>query len=138
TAPLNLQSGPFAWFSPNLTAGLTQSAWLQQQARTVRVGNVSGAPGDTISVPVELLAQGNEAGLSFSLSFTPSVLTFVQATLGNGVPQNASFTFNNLQAAQGRLGAVITLPAGQSLPAGTRQLLLLTFTIAANTSSATT
>ncbi|HMY76069.1 MAG TPA: choice-of-anchor D domain-containing protein, partial [Blastocatellia bacterium] len=110
---------------------------VQPTARTVRAVNASGAPGGTVLVPVELVAQGNENALGFSLTFDPAILSNPQTALGSGAT-NASLNVNGLQIAQGRLGVAISQPSGQSFAAGTRQLLVVTFNIAGNTQATST
>ncbi len=87
-----------------------------------------GNPGGTLSLPVELVAQGNESGLAFSLNFNPVVLTNPQVALGNGAGSALLIT-NTTQVAQGRLGLGLNLPPGQSFAAGVRQVAVVTFTI---------
>jgi hypothetical protein len=53
------------------------------QARAVHVGAASGSPGGQVSVPIELVAQGDENALGFSLTFDPAVLSNPQAALGS-------------------------------------------------------
>lgn len=102
-----------------------------QNPRVVRVTSASAAPGSNVTVAVELVSQGNENALSFSLSFNPAVLTNPVVTAGNGGP-GLALVPNPNQVANGRLGLIVSLPAGQSFAAGTRQLATLVFTIPAN------
>lgn len=110
---------------------------IQPNPRLVRVVAASGATGGTVNVPIELAAQGNENSLAFSLVFDPTVLSNPVAALGSDAA-NAALTSNSTQNAQGRLGVVLGLPAGQSFSAGTRQVAVVTFTIAAATTAQTT
>jgi uncharacterized protein (TIGR03437 family) len=97
----------------------------------LRVTNASGAPGSSISVPVELVSQGDENAMGFSLSYPAATLTNTQAVLGADAA-SAQLNVNTSQAAQGRLGITLALPAGQKFTAGGRQIVVLTFTIASN------
>ncbi|MBI1765202.1 MAG: putative Ig domain-containing protein [Acidobacteria bacterium] len=108
-----------------------------QNARVVRVVASSGAPGSPVSVPIELVAQGDENALSFSLTFDPAVLSNPQAALGSDAGA-ASMIANTNQVAAGRLGLILTLPAGQSFSAAVRRIFVVTFTIAANVSTDST
>lgn len=107
------------------------------QARTIRVGAASGAVGGTISVPIELVSQGDENAIGFSLTFDSAVLSNPVATLGSGA-NGASFNTNNSQAAQGRFGVALAFSANQTFAAGVRQLVVVTFSIAANANFGTT
>jgi uncharacterized protein (TIGR03437 family) len=99
------------------------------QTRAVRVLNAAATPGGDASVAIELTAMGNENAVGFSLNFNPAVLGNPRAVLGGGAT-GASLNANAAQAAQGRLGVVLALPAGQSFAAGARQLVIVTFTVA--------
>ncbi len=108
-----------------------------QTNRVLRAASVTGTRGGTVSVPLELLSQGNENGLSFSLLFDPTVLSNPQLTLGSAVSV-ANFNVSLTQATSGRVGAVLALPSGQVFSAGTRQIVVATFNVAANASVSTT
>lgn len=105
--------------------------------RLVRVVDASGTPGSAVGVPVELIAQGDENAVGFSLTFDPAILSNPQAVAGSGAV-GASLHFNPTQAAQGRVGIVLSLPTGQSFAAGTRQLVIVTFSLAAGTTATST
>lgn len=107
-----------------------------QTNRVVRVGMASGSPGGTAQVPIELVAQGNENALGFSLTFDPAMLSNPQAALGTDAA-GASLNINGLQTGQGRFGIAVSLPSGQTFAAGTRQILVVSFAVA-NTPAAST
>lgn len=106
-------------------------------ARTVRVRAASGNPGNTVIIPIELVSQGDENALVFSLTFDPMVLSNPTVALGADA-SSASFEFNPNQSASGRLGLLLALPAGQSFLAGVRRILNITFTISAMTTANST
>ncbi len=106
-------------------------------ARTVQVVGVSGIAGATIQVPVELVAAGNENALSFTVTFDPAVLGSPDAAKGSAA-SDATLFENGTQAATGKYGVLLGLPAGQVFAAGTRQVVVMTFTIAAGASAGTT
>src|SRR5262249_3137630 len=105
--------------------------------RVVRVGQSGGAPGGQASVPIELVAQGDENALGFSLSFEPAVLSNPQAALGADA-SGATLNTNTSQVGGGRLGLAISLPSGQKFGAGARQVAVVTFTIAGGASDGST
>ncbi|MGH9854281.1 MAG: hypothetical protein ACREBD_30930, partial [Blastocatellia bacterium] len=84
--------------------------------------------GREVSVAVELDAQGGENGFSFSLNFDPALLANPRAAPG-GDAQQAILYQNATQAARGRFGGALILPPGQRLPAGKRQVAIVTFTL---------
>ncbi|MGH9835100.1 MAG: hypothetical protein ACRD9Y_18930 [Blastocatellia bacterium] len=119
-------------FSQSSIADRTEAA----QARVLRVVSASGMAGGSVAVTVELVAQGNENAIGFSLSFNTAQLTNPQTAAGSGAG-GASLNVNALQAAQGRLGVAMAQPSGQTFVAGTRQLVVVTFSIPANAGAGT-
>jgi uncharacterized protein (TIGR03437 family) len=98
------------------------------QTRTIRVINASATPGSEANVAIELTALGGENAVGFSLNFNPAILGNPRAVLGGGAT-GASLNANAAPAAQGRLGLLLALPAGQSFAAGARQLVIVTFAV---------
>ena len=117
-----------------LCLGFSGSLWLsakaQQNTRELRVVNVTAASGSSVTVALDLVAQGNENALGFSLNFNNAILTNPQVKAGSAAP-NVSPLVNSNQVANGRLGIVIVLPANQVFPVGIRQIATVTFTIPA-------
>jgi uncharacterized protein (TIGR03437 family) len=105
--------------------------------RALRVVATSGAPGAPISVPLEIVATGNENAIAFSLTFDPAALANPQIALAPGA-SGATLTLNDTQAAQGRLGVLIAQPPGNAFAPGTRQIAVVTFSVAANPPSNST
>ncbi len=101
------------------------------QSRQIRVVNASGVGGQTVNVAVELVAQGNENALGFSLNFPTAIFSNPSASIGNGAV-GATLNVNTLQAANGRVGVAMALPTGQVFTAGVKQLVVVTFNVAAN------
>jgi len=104
--------------------------------RTVRVAPATGSSGANVVVPIELVSQGDENALGFSLTFDQAILGAPQAALGADAA-GATLNTNASQAAQGRFGAILALPSGGMFSAGTRRIVNVTFTIA-NTQAAST
>lgn len=106
---------------------------LATQAREVRVVNANGISGQTVNFAIELVAQGNENALGFSLNFDPAVFSNPTAQLGSG---GVGAALNvNPQVANGRIGIALAMPTGQAFAAGTRQIVVITFAIAGNAPS---
>ncbi len=110
---------------------------IAQTPRIVRVLAAGAPSGATVNAPIELVSQNDENAIGFSLSFDPAVLSNPQVALGSDAA-GASLNVNTSQAAQGRVGLVVALPTGQKFAAGSRQVAVVSFTIAANTMAATT
>jgi len=110
---------------------------LNQNTRTIQALSASAAPGSSVVIPVQLNSQGDENALGFSLTYDPNILSNPQATLGVDA-STASLNLNTSQTAQGRLGLAVALPATKKFDAGTRQIVNVTFTIAANAQAGAT
>ena len=105
---------------------------------SVRVVNVANAQsGAAVNVPISLAANGNENGLSFSLNFDPTRLTYVSTALGSGA-SGANLLTNAAQAANGKLGVILALPPNQTFAAGTQELVQVTFMTAVRTTAFST
>jgi hypothetical protein len=98
--------------------------------RVVRVVSQTAAPGATVVVPVEFVAHGEENALGFSLNFDPAQLTFQSAALG-AQGTGATLNPNASQVTAGKIGIALAKPTGAVWPAGTLELVKLTFTVAA-------
>ena len=90
-------------------------------------GTPSAGTGESVTVPVSLLGAGAESGLTFTLSFPRALLTFDSASAG-GSSAGASVLVNANTA--GQVGVVVTKPLGEVWPAGSNEVVLLTFSVA--------
>ncbi len=111
---------------------VTTSAQPENVGRIIRVVNNNSQPGQTVVVAFQLDSQGDEASTSFTVNWNPAVFTYVSSATGTGVPTGTNLGLNTSQTAQGRLG--VLLDATNTYAAGTRQILTVTFTVAANAS----
>jgi hypothetical protein len=103
----------------------------------IQVADASGSGGATSSVPVLLVANGNENALGFSLTFDTNQLTYVDAHLG-AAAASASLIINPNQAANGALGLLLALPTDATFPAGTQELVVVRFSLPVSTSPSST
>ncbi len=115
----------------------TGSQSVAAQARIVRVAAASGAVGGTINIPIEIVSQGDENAIGFSLTFDAAVLSNPQVMLGSGAT-GATINSNAGQAAQGRFGVALAFPASQKFTAGVQQMAVVTFSVAASANFGTT
>ncbi len=100
--------------------------------RVVRIVDSSGTVGGTVTVPVEFVAQGNEGGVSFTLNFDQTKLSSPVVVAGTNAP-GQTLVVNPTQISQGRVGIGLGQPLG--FPAGTTQLVRVTFNVISNTAT---
>lgn len=99
--------------------------------RIIRAVNVSAPLGaQQVTVPFELISQGNEASISFTAIFESSRLSNPVVTLGTGVPVGASLGTNVNQVAAGRIG--ILVDSTNTYVAGIRQIVTIRFDVSPN------
>jgi hypothetical protein len=80
-----------------------------------------------VGLAVFLNAAGNENAAGFSVSFDPTQLTLTSLTAGSGAG-NATFIANTNGAAQGQVGAAVSLSSGGAWGEGSQELAVLAFT----------
>ena len=100
----------------------------------VQIGSNNVPGGGLITLPVKLVANGNENALSFSINFDPAKLTYNGTAPGSGAG-NATWFANEWQVASGRLGLALALDTGATFAAGTQEIFAVTFTAAVVTNA---
>lgn len=78
------------------------------------------------SVSVACSARGDENAFGFSVNFDPAQWRFVSVASGADT-RDATIFVNARQSANGRIGVAMALPPNRKLPAGARQVAVLTF-----------
>lgn len=120
---------PFNLSYNNLSTNITDANFIAATgtpSRTLRVVTTDTIAGNQVTVPVELVSQGNENSVGFSLNFDANLLSNAQVTLG--ADASAGSLFVNSQT--GKIGVIVALPAGQTFAAGNRQIATVTFSTA--------
>ncbi|HYG35349.1 MAG TPA: LamG-like jellyroll fold domain-containing protein, partial [Clostridia bacterium] len=92
----------------------------------IRIANTATDAGVIFTVPITLLANGNENALAFSMNFSSALLSFAKAELGTGAT-GASLVLNTNQVANGKLGVLLSLESGKTFNAGTQEVLQVSF-----------
>lgn len=95
---------------------------------SIQIADVSTSPSQTVTVQIEATAQGMENTFSFSINYDPTVFSAPIAGLGADT-QTAFLTADTEQP--GVVGISISLPEGQMLAAGARQIATVQFTVSA-------
>jgi hypothetical protein len=88
-------------------------------------------------MPINLVAEGSENALGFSINFDSTLLTFSAVALGSNAA-GASLIYNTNQLANGHLGLAISLPSNSSFPAGTQEVAEVRFSAAPLTNNTLT
>ncbi len=91
----------------------------------IQVVSANAASG-VVVVPINLVAVGDENALGFSINFDPTVLTVTGVTLGSGASGGTVLSNMNLTAS-GKLGVAVSLPANTAFPAGTQEVVRISF-----------
>jgi len=91
----------------------------------LHVVSTTAMAGGSVSVPIILVANGNENALGFSLNFNTQRLAFASVTLGSGAV-GASLLPNTSEA--GKIGIALALDSGSNFVAGTQEVVRVNFT----------
>lgn len=105
--------------------------------RQLKIVGSNGASGSTANLAIQLVAQGDENALGFSLNYDTSLLSNPTATVGTD-SSGATLNVNTSQVGQGHYGVALSLPSGMSFAAGTKQLVVVSFTLASVASATPT
>lgn len=123
------QSGTYSVVVSN-AYGVTNSAYavltMSYPPVNVLIGSTNISGGNSFSIPVFLVANGNENAVSFSMNFNTQRLTYAGIELGSGAA-DAALLPNTSQAVDGRLGVTMQLPPGETFIAGTQEIVRVTF-----------
>jgi hypothetical protein len=122
------QAGNYSLFtSNNLGSAVTSNAVLTVSLPTpvVRMQNTNIMGGLRISLPITLVANGNENACGFSLSYSTQRLAFVSATLGNGAI-GASLLLNTTMVGSGRIGIAATMSGSATFSQGMQEIVYVT------------
>jgi surface antigen len=129
-------AGTYSVMVSNSVGWIASSNAVLALASTLQVASVSTAGAGFVTVPVILLATGNESALGFSLDFDSTVLTYTGVAIGSGA--SGAFMFvNTNQAAGGRIGLDVAFFGGAFSP-GAQEIVDVTFQAALVTNTVAT
>jgi hypothetical protein len=80
-----------------------------------------------VTVPIDLMALGNENGLTLTVKFDPTVLHYLQAIPGR--TEGRRSLINDLHTSTGEVAMGFVLPPGTALSAGTNPIASLQFQV---------
>ncbi len=112
----------------------TGAAWAQRTVSIAVTGNQISGSG---TAAVVLASQGNENAVGFSVTFNPAVLRYDSYAEGTDTAGGTALVnVNDGQKLAGKVGVGIARPANTTFSAGSRQLVVLTFTVLSVAASA--
>lgn len=123
--------GPTTAVNPNSRGVSSASADATAQPVMPSRIRVIGGPlvrGQETPLTLELVSQGEENAVSFTLEFDPDALEYRDFAPA-GEPDRCILVLNTSQLADGRVGVVFSLSPGDVFPTGTNALLHLDFAV---------
>ncbi|HEU0009655.1 MAG TPA: lysyl oxidase family protein, partial [Verrucomicrobiae bacterium] len=102
--------------------------------RVVYIDEATAPIGGVAIIPIEMQSLGDESLVRFTLAFDPALLLNARVT-NSGTMSAAALTVNTTQVSSGRLGVSMSLPTGQSIPAGSHQELVHAYFDVTNTAA---
>jgi hypothetical protein len=147
TATLNIgnvlpgDTGPYTVVITNLYGAVTSAPAnliVLDNPRAIYLEDLNGAVGGAVSIPVEMLAVGDEHAFNFSLLFDPAVLSNPRVILGTNASA-AALAVNTNNVASGSIGMSFAFPIGQAVASGVgRELARVLFDVNSNLTNGTT
>src|SRR6266545_3700007 len=122
------QAGRYQVVVSNAVLAVTSVVAVLTVNRQVRISSTNGPTGTEVDVPIELLANGDETALGFSLRFDPGRLTF-RGFPTNGLLVDSALNVNSNGAASGALAVTVARPYGQNFTPGTQTVVRVRFLI---------
>jgi hypothetical protein len=120
--------GPVQPSSSTVVSNSAALAASKAEARVIRIVNARFRRGQMDTLTVELVSQGDENAVGFSLNFDLETLTFKEMIRGSGAT-DATLHVNTSQIANGRMGVALALSAGRKFSAGTQSLVRIIFAV---------
>ncbi len=125
------QSGDYSVSASNAFGSVTSAPshlTITLPPTLLRVVDTAAESGGDLSLPIEMIANGSEAGMAFTLVFNPRTLRYQALEFPLGLPAVA-FGLNTNDAAIGRVGLEFALDAGATVKAGRIILCSLKFQV---------
>jgi hypothetical protein len=94
---------------------------------TVRINDAVTAPAQPVTVEIEADSQGTENSFVFSISYDTAVVSNPIVAFGTDMQTG---TISSDTSQPGLVGISVSLPPGQALQAGTRQIVTIQFDVA--------
>ena len=134
--PLTPVGGPTVGTSivPESVTSIVDSIYEYFFGREIMIGKAEAANG-TVTVPVEMVTNGDEAGVSFTLEYDASVMANPRVVLGEAAPAGSILTVNANE--KGRLGVLVDSNVAAGASSTARRIVMVTFDVSAETDGRT-
>ena len=106
------------------------------EGRRIQIVPTAAAAGSKALVGIDLVGEGGETAVNFTLEYDPTKLADPIVTLGAGMPEGTALTVNAGEA--GRLRVLVDAGEAFSKAASRKQLMTIEFDVAANAPSGDT
>jgi hypothetical protein len=94
-------------------------------ARELRVGIAERTSSQTLTIPVEFSARGDEVAMSFTLEYDAARLSNPRVMLGEAAPPRSTLTYNLRE--KGRVGILVDSVNAMSSSAVSQRVIKVTF-----------
>lgn len=125
--PLTPADGPPASPAGEGASSLFDDIYAYFFGREIRIGSAE-IKGQTILIPIELIAQGGETATGFTLEYDASALTNPVVTLGKEF-EAAALTVNSNEAGKGRIGILVDLGEPINYSSAPVQIVYVSFDV---------
>lgn len=115
---------------PESVAAMVGDVFPYSYERELRVGKIKElSGGKQVSVPIEIISNGDEVAISFTLEYDPSKLSDPRITLGEAASSNSTLTVNANN--EGRIGILMDSTEAIRAAAVSKRLLIVMFDVIA-------
>lgn len=126
--PLTPAGGPTGpSIIPESVSSLIDDVYAYFFGREMRIGSESSVEVGQVTVPVEMVPYGDEAGISFTLEYDARLLSNPRVDLGDGAPEDSVLTTNTNEP--GRIGILIDSTETMTASAMPKCIVKITFDV---------
>lgn len=134
--PLTPAAGPLVTsFVMENVFGLFEDVYAYLFGREIRVGSVKANSESQVTVPVEMVAYGDEAAMSFTIEYDAGKLSNPKVQLADGAPAQSVLTVNSDE--EGRIGILVDSTETMTASAVAKRVVMVTFDVSPKASGGT-
>lgn len=123
--PLTGAGGPAARPEPSGLMAIIDDIYAYFFGREMRVGTAAYDGGSTLTVPIEITSNGDEAALSFTVEYDAGMLSNPRVVLDDSVAEGAVLTVNAVE--DGRIGILVDATGPMVASASPRRFVAISF-----------